>query len=76
MMRGTLVLGLLVGANAGAVELTKDNFNELVVNSGKVRWAAPQLRRTASCAHAPARAPARRARSSSSLRLGEGTASR
>ena len=37
MMRGTLVLGLLVGANAGAVELTKDNFNELVLNSGKVR---------------------------------------
>jgi len=50
-MNAALVLGLVVGAHASAVELTKSNFDELVLNSG-------------------------RARSSSSSRLGEGTASR
>jgi hypothetical protein len=43
-MNAALVLGLVVGAHAGAVELTKDNFNELVVASGKgalVKFQAP-----------------------------------
>ena len=35
-MLASLVLGLVVGAHAGAVELTSDNFDELVTNSGKV----------------------------------------
>ena len=38
-MQATVLLGLLAGAHAGAMELTKGNFDELVVNSGKV---APQ----------------------------------
>ena len=39
-----LVLGLVVGAHASAVELTKSNFDELVLNSGKgalVKFLAP-----------------------------------
>ena len=43
-MNAALVLGLVVGAHAGAVELTKDNFNELVIESGKgaiVKFQAP-----------------------------------
>jgi len=43
-MQASLLLGLFVGANAGAVELTKSNFDELVLNSGKgaiVKFLAP-----------------------------------
>jgi hypothetical protein len=43
-MNAALVLGLVVGAHAGAVELTNANFNELVVASGKgalVKFQAP-----------------------------------
>ena len=73
-MRATLVLGLVLGANAGAVELTSDNFKELVTESGKVRArtrfgaAAVALTLHGPCRH--------RVPSSSSSRLGEGTASR
>ena len=43
-MNAALVLGLVVGAHASAVELTKSNFDELVLNSGKgalVKFLAP-----------------------------------
>jgi len=43
-MNAALVLGLVVGAHAGAVELTNDNFKELVEASGKgalVKFQAP-----------------------------------
>jgi protein disulfide-isomerase A6 len=43
-MQATVLLGLLAGAHAGAMELTKGNFDELVVNSGKgafVKFLAP-----------------------------------
>ena len=43
-MNAALVLGLVVGAHAGAVELTNDNFDELVIESGKgaiVKFQAP-----------------------------------
>ena len=43
-MNAALVLGLVVGAHASAVELTKLNFDELVLNSGKgalVKFLAP-----------------------------------
>ena len=43
-MLASLVLGLIAGAHAGAVELTSDNFDELVTNSGKgafVKFLAP-----------------------------------
>lgn len=43
-MLATVVLGLIAGAHAGATELTSDNFDDLVKNSGKsafVKFLAP-----------------------------------
>ena len=44
MMRSLVLVAALAGVNAGAVELTKSNFKELVADSGKaafVKFLAP-----------------------------------
>jgi len=43
-MRAVALLAFIAGAHAGALELTSDNFDELVKNSGKgafVKFLAP-----------------------------------